>query len=65
MNLYRVLESGERLGLGPDDPTRQTARDERTRDLENLAEAVRGDEADASTLALEDRVGRDRRTVQD
>ena len=38
-DLDGVLQGGERLGLGPDDPARQPAGDERPGDLQHLAEA--------------------------
>ena len=63
-DLDGVLQRGEGLGLGPDDPARQAAGDERPRDLQHLAEPVGGHEADPGALALEDGVGRDRRPVE-
>jgi hypothetical protein len=38
--LHRVLQRGERLGLGPDDPVGQPAGNERPGDLQHLAEAA-------------------------
>ncbi|TCM50457.1 hypothetical protein EV648_102501 [Kribbella sp. VKM Ac-2568] len=63
-HLDGVLERGERLGLGPDDPAGQAAGDERPRDLQDLSEAVGGDQSDPRALAFEDRVRGDRRTVE-
>jgi hypothetical protein len=63
-HLDGVLQRGQRLGLGPDDPAGQPARHEGPGDLQHLAEALRGDQADGGALALQDRVGRHRGAVQ-
>ena len=64
VDLDGVLQVGQRLGLGPDDPAGQPAGHVGAGDLQDLPEALRGDQADGGALALEDRVGRDRGAVQ-
>jgi len=63
-HLDRVLQRGQRLRLGPDDPPGQTARHERPGDLQYLPEALGGDQPDLRALALQDRVGGHGRAVQ-
>ena len=63
-DLDGVLQVGQRLGLRPDDPAGQAAGHEGPGDLQHLAEAVGGHQADPGPLALQDRVGRDSRAVQ-
>ncbi len=65
VGLDGVLQRRQRFGLGPDDPAGQTAGDEGPGDLQDLPEALRGDESDPGALVLEDRVGRDGGAVQD
>jgi hypothetical protein len=64
-HLDGVLQRGQWLGLGPDDPAGQPAGDERPGDLQHLPEALGGDQPDGRALALQDRVGGHRRPVQD
>ena len=64
VDLDGVLQRGERLRLGPDDPAGEPARHVGAGDLQHLAEALGGDEPDRGALALQDRVGRDGGAVQ-
>jgi len=52
-----VGEQRRRIGLDHDDPAGQGARRLRAGQVQDLLEALRGDQADAGALALEDRVG--------
>ena len=63
--LARVGERGGRVGLDHDDPARKRPRRLRAREVEDLLEARRRDQADAGALRLEHRVRRDGRAVQD
>ena len=63
--LTDVLQRDERLGLVVDHEAEQRAGGPRLGEVQQVAEAVRGDQADARAAALEHRVGRDRRAVQD
>ena len=63
-NGHRILKRGERGWLGPDDPCRKPAGNERTRDLQDVLEPLGRDEPDACALALEHRIGRDRGAVE-
>jgi hypothetical protein len=65
LDLDRVFQSGERFGLGPDDPAGEAARDEGARNLHDLPVTVAGDEADARALALEHGIGRHRGAMQE
>jgi hypothetical protein len=51
-------------GFGPDDPPGKSAGHEGAGDLQDLAEPAGGDQPDPGSLALQDRVGGDRRPVQ-
>src|SRR6185437_16681517 len=64
VDLDGVLQRGEGLRLGPDDPAREPARHVGTGDLQHLAEALGRDEPDRGALALQDRVGGDGGAVQ-
>ena len=56
-NLDGVFQCGQWFWLGPDDPSGQSAGHEGPGDLQHLPESIRGHQADAGTLAFEDRVG--------
>jgi hypothetical protein len=64
VDLDGVLQVGQRLGFGPDDPAGQSAGHERACDLQHLPEAPGGEQPDGGALALEDGVGRNRGAVQ-
>ena len=53
----RVLERRERLRLGPDYPSRKTARHVGARHLKNLAVALGRDQPDARALSLQHGIG--------
>jgi hypothetical protein len=63
--LHCVLERGQRLRLWPDDPAGQAAGHEGPGDLQHLPVTVGDNQADAGALALEHRVGGDRRAVHE
>ena len=63
--LARVGERGRRVGLDHDDPARERAGRLRAREVEDLLEALRRDQADAGALGLEHGVRRHGRAVKD
>jgi hypothetical protein len=63
--LARVGQRGGRIGLDHDDPAGERARRLGAGEMEDLTEALRGDEPDAGALALEHRVRRDGRAVDE
>ena len=63
--LDRRLQRRHRLGLGPHDPRREPARDQASRDLEDVAIALGHDQPDPRDLVLEHGIGRDRRAVEE
>ena len=60
-----ILERGQRLRLGPDYPTGQPTRHIGSGDLHDVAIALGRDQADARTLALKNRIRRNRCAMQE
>ncbi len=63
--LARVRQRCRRIGLDHDDPAGERARRLRARQVEDLLEALRGDQPDAGSLRLENGVRRDGRAMED
>ena len=63
--LARVGQRGRRVGLDHDDPAGQRARRLGAGEVQDLAEALRGDQPDAGALGLQHGVGGDGRAVHD
>ena len=65
LDLDRVLKLCHRLGLGPHNPARKTARHKAARNLHDLAISRRRHQPDPRPLALKHRIGRNRRPVKE
>ena len=63
--LAGIFDGGRRIGLLHNHPAGQRSRRPRPRQVQDLFEALRGNQSDCGALALQHRVGRDGRAVHD